>query len=471
LLTRAAGWLLAPLLFLVTFALQPSFLMGDFRAFYCAGAAISQGADPYRAEPLRTCERNAGPPAEPAALHGVALPAPLPPYALLPFAALSRLPFPVAIAVYTSVLLAAMSASVVFLARITGATTLTLNIVFAAITAVFTYYLGQPVPLVFLALSAAALLVRKRSWIAASACALAATMEPHMALPALLAMLVAFPRTRLPVVVGGAVLLVAGAYAVGAATSIEYVREVVPAHALANAFEWQFSLTSILTSLDVSAAVATRWGEIMFGLMTLLGIVVALRMRRLTGDNALVVIIPPAFAIFGGVHVHYQQLAIAFPAVLYVIVRYPQVRALATAGLALAMIPWNVMSTSLLVGASPLLAGAFAGMLLGPRRGIYFAAAAALIGFAFLALASAGYGPPLIAFTPHPSSPEALAEVSWGDFSHAILMRSSVMMQWLRLPTLLGLAAGLLAIARIAFPADARANVAARAARQLSATS
>ena len=39
----------------------------------------------------------------------------------------------------------------------------------------------------------------------------------------------------------------------GLQTSLSYVRDVVPAHALANVYEWQFSLTSILTSLGVAA--------------------------------------------------------------------------------------------------------------------------------------------------------------------------------------------------------------------------
>ena len=67
--------------------------------------------------------------------------------------------------------------------------------------------------------------------------------------------------------------------------------------------------------------------------MVALGVAVALRLRKLTGDAAVIVLIPPAFGVFGGVHVHFQQLAIAFPAILYVYARYPQVRALAAGGL------------------------------------------------------------------------------------------------------------------------------------------
>ena len=379
-LTTRLAWLLAPTILLVMIALnplnRPTYLMGDFRAFYCAGTAIAQHASPYLEEPLRGCEQNAGPPAEPAFLRPVALPAPLPPYALALFVPFARLSFPAAALLYGALLIAAMSAATALYARVTGASSVTLNVVFAAITATVTYYVGQPVPLVFLALAAAALFARHGRWAAAGACAVAASIEPHVALPALVAMLVALPRTRVPIVVFGALFGAAGVAAVGLQATIAYVRDVVPAHALANAFEWQFSLTSVLTSLGVGAPLAIRSGELMFAAMVAVGVAVALRLRKLTGDGAVIVLIPPAFGVFGGVHVHFQQLAIAFPAVLYVYVRYPQVRTLAASGLALAMIPWNVMSASLLAGLSPVLTGAFGALTIGRRAGLAFSIAA-----------------------------------------------------------------------------------------------
>ncbi|HEY0381960.1 MAG TPA: glycosyltransferase 87 family protein [Candidatus Elarobacter sp.] len=454
-LGRGLAWLLAPAILAALIALnplnRPTYVMGDFRAFYCAGAAIAQHANPYLEEPLRGCEVHAGPPAEPAFLRPVALPAPLPPYALALFVPFGLLPFPVAAVLYLLLLIGAMSGAVALYARVTGASSILLNVTFAAITATVTYYVGQPVPLVFLALAAAALFARRGRWAAAGACAVAASIEPHVALPALVAMLVALPRTRLPIVIFGAMLGLAGVVAVGLPTSIAYVRDVVPAHALANAFEWQFSLTSLLTSLGVAAPVAIRCGEVMFAAMVALGVAVALRLRKLTGDAAVIVLIPPAFGVFGGVHVHFQQLAVAFPAVLYVFARYPQVRTLAASGLALAMIPWNVMSSTILAGFSPLLAGTFGWLTVGRRGGLVLSAVAALIGFSLLALGLAGLGPAPAHFVPHAYPPDALAEASWGDFSRATLMRPSLMMQWLRLPTLLGVACGLAAIVRAAY--------------------
>ena len=449
------AWLLGPAILAALIALnpldRPTYLMGDFRAFYCAGSVIAQNANPYLEEPLRGCEREAGPPSEPAFLKPVALPAPLPPYALLLFVPFALLPFPVAAALYGALLIAAMVAATALFARVTGASSVLLNVVFAAITATVTYYVGQPVPLVFLAIAAAALFARNACWSAAGACAVAASIEPHVALPAIVAMLVALPRTRVPILIGGVVLALAGVLAVGVPASIAYVRDVVPAHALANAYEWQFSLTSVLTSLGVAAPLAIRCGELMFAAMITLGVVVARRLRAMTGDAAVLVIVPPAFAVFGGVHVHFQQLAVAFPAIVYVLVRYPHVRTLAASGLALAMIPWNVMGSTVLAGLSPLLVGTFGALALGRRAGLAFAVSAACIGFSLLALALGGLGPPHVDFVAKSYPPDSLAELSWGDFSRAALMRPSLMMQWLRLPTLFGLACGLLAIVRVAY--------------------
>ena len=455
-------WLLAPALLAAMIALnplnRPTYLMGDFRAFYCAGNAIALGANPYREEPLRTCEAHAGPPSEPAFLRPVALPAPLPPYALMLFAPLSRLPFALAAALYGVLMLAAMTWSVRLFARAIGTSSVALDLAFAAITAMISYYIGQPTPLVFLALAGAALFVRSGRWWAASACAVAATIEPHIALPVLVAMAVALPRTRMPIALCGAALVGAGVLATGLPLSVEYVREVVPAHALANAYEWQFSLTSVLTSAGVAAPLAIRCGEIMFAMMVALGVAVAMRLARLTGDAALLVLVPPAFGVFGGVHVHFQQLAIAFPALLYAIARWNEVRRFAATGLALAMIPWNVMGASLLAGVAPVLVGAFAALTMDRRRGLYLAAIATGICLSLLILANLGLGPAENHFVARSYPPNALAESSWGDFSRAALMRPSFMMQWLRIPTVVGLACGLCALVRVAFafPSSAR---------------
>lgn len=63
---------------------RTGFFMGDFRAFYCAARVTAHGADPYRTEPIRTCERGIGNTVFFEKNPGVAIPAPLPATRLLP---------------------------------------------------------------------------------------------------------------------------------------------------------------------------------------------------------------------------------------------------------------------------------------------------------------------------------------------------------------------------------------------------
>ena len=422
--------------------------MGDFRAFYCAGASIAHGADPYLEEPLRSCEREAGPPWEPRALRGVALPAPLPPYALVPFVPFSLLPFPVAAAIYLLVLAGAMTLAVEIYAGIVGVSSIVLSVVFAPITATITYFVGQPVPIALLALALAAAALQKKRWVLAGAWLGAATIEPHVALPAMLGVAIVIPAARLGIAAVAGMLAAASVAAVGAATALAYVVQVLPAHALANAYEWQFSLTSVLTSFGANPQLAIHLGELMFLAMTLAGVEVARRVRLLTRDDAAMVLVPPAFAVCGGVHVHFQQLVVAFPAVLYVMVRFPRIRLAAVGGISLLMIPWNVMGTSLLAGAIPVVVGAFCAATIGRRAGVVLGAFSGMVVLSIFALAYLGMGPHPGTFVPRHYAASALAETSWGDFSHAQLMRPSLLMQWLRVPTFTGLICGLLAIAR-----------------------
>ena len=61
----------------------------DFRAFYCAGWTVSHGGNPYRKEPLHTCERVHTDPSYAWFARIAALPAPVPAYDLAVFVPLS----------------------------------------------------------------------------------------------------------------------------------------------------------------------------------------------------------------------------------------------------------------------------------------------------------------------------------------------------------------------------------------------
>ena len=75
----------------------------DFSAFWCAGRAVLQGADPYLDSSLHACETGAG------LVPALTIPVPYPPYAMLLFAATAVFPQRLSFALW-SVLLAAATA-------------------------------------------------------------------------------------------------------------------------------------------------------------------------------------------------------------------------------------------------------------------------------------------------------------------------------------------------------------------------
>jgi len=110
-LTRSTFYLTSVWLGLVTSTCILTFTSApvthlDFVAFYCAGETIANRANPYLQEPLSTCEHRVS--LEGGAPYRTTIPAPLPPYALIPFAALSRLPFVIAYNVFSAISLLAL---------------------------------------------------------------------------------------------------------------------------------------------------------------------------------------------------------------------------------------------------------------------------------------------------------------------------------------------------------------------------
>src|SRR5215469_9327889 len=113
---------------LASFALQwgvlarTGFQAGDFRAFYCAGRLLTEGADPYRDGPLHACETANGPHLLFEKEPGVTVPAPLPGYTIAALAPLSRLPFAAATAIWIAILVCATFCAALLLARFAGTT-------------------------------------------------------------------------------------------------------------------------------------------------------------------------------------------------------------------------------------------------------------------------------------------------------------------------------------------------------------
>src|SRR5271165_2669182 len=96
---------------------RTGFLMGDFRAFYCAARVASTGANPYHTEPLRSCELSTGRMPFFQRNPGVTIPAPLPGYAVAAMIPLSLLPFAFAATLWAILLLLACVACTLTVAR------------------------------------------------------------------------------------------------------------------------------------------------------------------------------------------------------------------------------------------------------------------------------------------------------------------------------------------------------------------
>lgn len=318
----------------------------DFRAFYCGGAVVGMRADPYRVQPLMACEQHALATFKLTMLPNFVLPAPLPPYALFGFAAIARLPFPIASIAWCILSVVLLALTIGILARLTGLPILVVGLVLVAADGYASLVIGQIVPLVVFALVAAARCMRDERYVAASIFLGSAMIEPHVAMPALAASVFFVPRMRIPLAVVIGALVLISFVAVSPAVVFEYVARVLPAHARSEVggFGAQYSLTSLLFALGVGADGAVRAGEISYVLTTFVGLYCTKRMSQDHGDVAYVVLLPAAFATFGGVFIHIHQMAAALPAALLLYAqlgRYGRRSAVLAMAVVLLAIPWE----------------------------------------------------------------------------------------------------------------------------------
>lgn len=426
-------------------------LLYDFRAFDCAGLVASTQADPYRAEPLRRCEHAAG--SFQAGLAKLAVPAPLPGYALVPFAALGRLPFPLAAAFWIAFSLLGFTAAGFALGRMSHLpgrivwTTLALSAGFLSLS------LGQLVPLALGALCVAALALERGRYVTAAAAAWIAMIEPHVALPALIGLAVFAPRTRIPLGIGLAIALIASIALLGIGTNLEYLRAVLPAHAASEITnEEQYSLAYLLHGLRFPDFAALFVANLAYLFAAGGGVYVAHRIVSRGAPRSLLVLVPAAFAVIGGPFVHVQQMAFVLPAALVLAGSVARgTRALGLALLLLA-IPWG---TSLqLLSLLPLVALATALLAHDVLRARpLFAAIAGLLAAAFVVVLAMG----LVA-RPDPSAAlravsdgRLLAEASWNAYMRTSFHSNVALFALAKAPTLAGLALFLAVALRAAF--------------------
>ena len=330
---------------------RTGFFMGDFRAFYCAGRVALHGSNPYHAEPLRTCEIGIGEDLFFEKNPGVTIPAPLPGYALGALVPLALLPFGVAASLWGLVLLLSCLACIVTLARFAGVGWQIALAVFALSLCAISLPFGEVVPVALACICAAAYYAWQGRWKAAALFAAGAMIEPHLGLPVCLALAFWAPSTRFPLAAAFVLLAAISLALLGLATNLEYFTSVLPAHALSEVTrDTQFSLTAVLAVLGVSQTLALQAGSLWYVAMLIVGTLVAGRLARKSANGALLVCVPPAFAVLGGTFIHVTQIAAALPAAAIVAFEKKEHQTLALVALLAVAVPWLwVVSPALIV--------------------------------------------------------------------------------------------------------------------------
>ena len=388
----------------------------DVVAFACGGSVLAQGADPYRVHPLTECERAVRAPGLDWPPGELALPAPLPPYALLPFALASRVaPFAVVAWSWIALNVACVAlAAAVLRRRLPRLPPLTI----AAFTIVATLpvgiLFGQFTGVVLLAVTGCGEFLAQGKARRAALCCTVALLQPQVGLAPLLALGALVPRARFTAIACAAALGVASLWP-RPGFAIEYLTEVLGAHARANLPDFsQYSLPSLLALVHVRDATALLVGNAIFALALVVAVVIAGAIARRTGRREAIPWIAAAIGTFASPHLHFQQLACALPGVAFAVAA-EGAGAPALLALAAFAIPWARLALSP-IGA---FAAGFATLamcwgLVSRRFAAYAATGATILALGLMVafIRSA----PMRDLVPHvPVAGNPLAEVPWAQ--------------------------------------------------------
>jgi hypothetical protein len=316
----------------------------DFRAFYCAGFIAGQHEDPYLTEPLHRCERAL--PNDPFKPYSatVAVPAPLPGYAVALFVPFSRLRFEPATRIWTMLLFAAIAIVIAALVALTGLPIAVVSPILLLSLWASSVTTGETVPVCVAAIALGALLAQKGKWVGAALAATASLIEPHLGLPVVLALALWAPAARLPLL-GALVALGSLSLAtLGLHTNVEYFTHVLPAQALSElGSDTQLSLSVILNGIGLAPKASIGIGVISYLISLVLGVAISKVLAQRLNSNAFLVATPVAMSLVGGTYIHITQMAAALPLALLLAVHAPRFRPLFAATALLLAIPWLVV--------------------------------------------------------------------------------------------------------------------------------
>lgn len=425
----------------------PWHTMDDFADFYCAGAALDAGANPYTYEPLHSCEHraNVGDTFRARLFAGnpsVAAPAPQPAFDFLPFMALAKLPFSQARIVGALAILLAVALCVVALAALgipwpISAAALALSTAFTELNT------GQIVPFALLALVTCGLCVARNRYALAGIFAALTAIEPTAGVPVILATILFVPRARVALVASVLLLAACALVLIGPAAAIAYLTTVLPAHAASELhFPYQYSATYVAASLGAGPATAALVGAISYLALLVIGLALAPRASARLQRRELLVFVPALCAVVGGAFLHQEELCFALPALLvYTSVARGKPQIAAAIALCALSIPWilvwgekQLFLASLFVCAVILLQ-----LRLDGRVTLATLAAFALLIYLF-ELRPPHLPVPATALHSYP--PNALVQNAWRHYAEG---RSTKNVLWLaiKVPTWLALLAGL----------------------------
>jgi hypothetical protein len=425
-------------------AMRAQLLFGDFRAFYCAGSALLHGGDPYAGAPLYACEAAPMPFGLYHAAPSIAVPAPFPGYVLAFFAIFGALPYLAASVLWLVILLGTTAASCIALARIMGQPiAAAISVVIVALAVVVLPY-GELTSIEFCALLWLALALRAQRWVPATVAGAFAMILPHVGLPSMLGIFVWQSRMRLPIVVLAVILGALDIVAGGPHTALRYVTSVLPAHTLSEiGGVTQYGLTWVLHGAGAGDALAVRAGEASYVAMLIVGVIVAGALARRSRDIAYAVLVPPAFAVFGGSFMHYTEIIAALGAAAMLAVRATQrARVFFACALILLALPWlSIMGQPLLAFLFAIATAAIISLVcrMESRTALRFALGAVILAAAIEVMANR-FGPALPHGNASAAFNPALAQASWAQFVSA--SRSSTGIVWwiAKAPTWIGLA-------------------------------
>jgi hypothetical protein len=386
-----------------------------FLAFYCAGSIAANGENPYRIQPLMACEHRAGS----IVPDGVVEPAPLPGYALAFFSLFRTLPYATAAMVWAAILLMTLIVATWALARSTGLPWYLIAAALAPNAAFVSVGYGEIPPLCIGALSLSAYLLARKRYTLAALAASVVMLEPHVGLAACLSLFWFVPRARPALVFAGLLFAVAGVATLGWDGNVEFLQTALPSHARSEIVAVdQYSLTWILYALGVPAREALRGGSLSYAVMLAAGLYFARRLATSMRSDELLVLIPAAAVLIGGVFIHDIQMVIALPAALLVASRSSAWRrSLAYIAVALVAIPWGVLGSQRTLAFLSI--AVFAVLAIDGRFGQPFwkrAAALAAGAFAVLFIASASPSPGLPLQPPAVRAPDAQASENWQEY-------------------------------------------------------